>query len=235
MEDKRMQRAHELIREGEYAAARAILVTVNTPRAREWIAGIDARMPRPIHTDTSQLDSHVAPKRRRWIYALIGIGVLIVVGAALPKANGPVGGTGRTTSVPTRGPISTSTQVYTRVAPTVASAPTLPATDAPTPNASTTPIILSYAGTGDEVFGPVEIPAGLYRAVFTSTGFGAVKVRVIEGKCSGGIFGELLFNEVRGHADEGSEAIFESDGCRALIEVSNTTEPYTLDFAEVQR
>jgi hypothetical protein len=43
MNDKRMQTAAELIRRGDFVGARALLETIDTPKAREWIKQIESR------------------------------------------------------------------------------------------------------------------------------------------------------------------------------------------------
>jgi hypothetical protein len=82
------------------------------------------------------------------------------------------------------------------------------------------------------VIGPVEIPEGVYRAIATTEGFMSASVEVIEGECEGRSFGSL-FNLFQDQATEGAEALFISEGCTAFIEISNTTEPWTLVFEKV--
>lgn len=84
------------------------------------------------------------------------------------------------------------------------------------------------------VIGPVPIPSGVYRATFTTTGFGIVDVEAVSGTCETG-FGSL-FNVSQGQADDGAQnTLTASDSCMALIQVSNTREPWTLEFETLVR
>lgn len=87
---------------------------------------------------------------------------------------------------------------------------------------------LSFEGDSNQVLGPVEIPAGVYRATVTTDGYMVSDLTVMDGTCEAGIMGLFLLTE--GRATDGAETVVESEGCTALIEISNTTAPWTLVF-----
>lgn len=95
---------------------------------------------------------------------------------------------------------------------------------------------LVFEGAQEEVIGPVEILAGIYRAVVTTEGFVAVSVVPLTGECGAGTrMSALVFNQSSGEASSGAEVIFTSTGCEALIEISNlSSPPYTLEFQLVR-
>lgn len=77
----------------------------------------------------------------------------------------------------------------------------------------------------------VEIPRGIYRAVFTTTGYGAVELDPVSGDCGAAPnFSRLLFNVARGGATRGAEALLGSTGCTAILSTSNHSNPWTLRF-----
>lgn len=77
------------------------------------------------------------------------------------------------------------------------------------------------------VIGPVEIPAGVYKAIATTEAAMIVQVDLVDGECEGRGFGSL-FNLTGGQGADGAEALFMSEGCTVLISISNTREPWTL-------
>ncbi|MFQ3568729.1 MAG: hypothetical protein SNJ59_17210 [Aggregatilineales bacterium] len=92
---------------------------------------------------------------------------------------------------------------------------------------------LEFTGSRDEVIGPVEIPAGLYRAVIQSRGSVSIRIEPIDGDCSASrsFFSDSVFSIFSsGTAPEGDEALFYSSGCLTFIEASFVRAPYTLRF-----
>jgi hypothetical protein len=98
---------------------------------------------------------------------------------------------------------------------------------------------LSFTGKAAKVIGPVEIPAGTYRAIATTTGAIAVVVNATEGKCAAGgkdflVFEtSQLFNLSKGEETESAEGLFSSTGCTALLEVFGVQADWTLAFEKV--
>lgn len=89
---------------------------------------------------------------------------------------------------------------------------------------------LMFSGDGDRVVDPMEIPAGLYRLVYTADSngsfvFGSVEARLINGDCTDG----LLIN-FAGDSTNTAETLFESGGCMVIFEVGNTQTPWTVHF-----
>lgn len=79
------------------------------------------------------------------------------------------------------------------------------------------------------VIGPVRFPDGLYIATVETDGFFALQITEIEGTCEPRR-GSSLFNLGSGDGESGASATLETDGCVALLEISNVTESWTLHF-----
>lgn len=220
MSKAKLVASKELIAERHYDAARAVLETIDEDEiAKRLLKQIpQARSNRINLRSCSTL-----------VGVLLGgivIGTLIGNSSAVPTS------VFVPTITETLGPSPTITDTpFPTPTPTVTLAPTNTATVAPTE----TPTPLVFNGTGSTVIGPVNIPVGLYRATFTTGGFGAVTITTSEGECGAGsgFLTPGLFNEMAGEATNGAEAVFTSRGCRALIEVSNVQEPWTLVFEAV--
>lgn len=78
------------------------------------------------------------------------------------------------------------------------------------------------------VIGPVDIPDGIYRATVKTDGFFIGKIEPVAGECLTGTLG--LFNLSQGISTDGASSLVGSVECRGLIQISNTTEPWTLEF-----
>lgn len=94
---------------------------------------------------------------------------------------------------------------------------------------------LSFSGDKDTVIGPVDIPAGTYRATATTAGYIIVHISALSGECGAGTRGssDRLFSNSEGEATNGAESILISKACNALLEVSNITAPWTLEFEKL--
>ena len=90
---------------------------------------------------------------------------------------------------------------------------------------------LSFSSAVDgmsPLLGPVNFPAGFYRATLTTDGHGIVKFTDIDGDCGAGF---ALFNISAGQGDDGAQKMMATpEGCTAFIEISNTRNPWTLTF-----
>jgi hypothetical protein len=124
------------------------------------------------------------------------------------------------TIVPSSTPLPTNT-----VPPTNTPLPTntaIPPTPIP-------PIVFSSNTEGMQpVIGPIDIPTGFYEVTATTNGFFIGEIETVGGTCTTGTMG--LFNLSQGIANAGAETWFASENCRALIQVSNTQEAWTLEF-----
>jgi len=89
---------------------------------------------------------------------------------------------------------------------------------------------LSWEGSDDSLIGPVELPGGHYRATVTTDGFFIAELTALDGECDDGSFIGLpvIFTLFDGEASDGAEALVVSEGCSALLEISNTSAPWTL-------
>lgn len=76
------------------------------------------------------------------------------------------------------------------------------------------------------VIGPIEIPAGIYRATATTDAYFILHVIIVDGDCDDG----SLFNFTEGEGVDGAESVFRSETCSVLLETDNTDEPWTLQF-----
>lgn len=94
--------------------------------------------------------------------------------------------------------------------------------------------LLSYSSAelgSEPVIGPIDFPDGLYTVKVVTDGFFILQLEELEGRCEGGI--GALFNLSQGIATEGASALFGSLDCRGLLQVSNVTKPWTLEFYEI--
>ena len=89
---------------------------------------------------------------------------------------------------------------------------------------------LFFSGQADKLTDPFVLPAGVYRVHFTTQGFGAAEVIVLDRSDSD----RLLFNLASGDASEGASTVYRSGGSRIMIQFSNITAPYKLVFERIQ-
>jgi len=87
---------------------------------------------------------------------------------------------------------------------------------------------LTWEGDSETLIGPVRIPEGYYRATVTTDGYFITKLTAIDGECSGSSSFMPLFNLSGEQASDGAEALVMSEGCSALLEISNISAPWTL-------
>jgi hypothetical protein len=95
---------------------------------------------------------------------------------------------------------------------------------------------LDFEGTANTVSDPVEIPAGLWRVTITTEGYIILSVMVLDGTCEAqGIYGaDTLASLSRGQGVDGSDVLFMSEGCTAIWQTQNVTDPYTVTFQRMQ-
>lgn len=89
---------------------------------------------------------------------------------------------------------------------------------------------LDFEGTAEIVTDSVYIPAGIYRVTVTTEGYFIMHETVLSGSCK---FSRLGLNVSAGDATQGAQALFNSDGCTLLWEISNVTAPYTVSFEKM--
>lgn len=89
---------------------------------------------------------------------------------------------------------------------------------------------LVFSGDSYEVIGPVKIPSGVYRVVFTTDYFGTILQETIAGDC--GLSGIVASSGREGEASQGNESIFTSENCQMLLE-SKINAPWQLRFEKV--
>ncbi len=79
------------------------------------------------------------------------------------------------------------------------------------------------------VIGPVLFPDGLYRATVTTNDYLTLRIETLSGDCDPG-GGRALFILSADDASDGAQAVFRSDSCAALIEISRVDEDWELSF-----
>lgn len=237
----RLQVARELIQEKEFAAARAVLETIEYDEtAQKWLA----KLPTP----PASPEARRMQNGRRYLTPLLILIVGIVIGTLIDttpsRPQVAAAPTPRATDTPaaspTAGPSPTITETPTptlTLTPTITPSPTVTPTATATNAPTLTPVPLIFSDTSASVVGPVTIEAGTYRVTFTTNGFGSVQLTVSSGECAptsglGSLTG-LLFNMMSGDAASGAEALFKSEGCVVLMELSNITEAWTLKFEKI--
>ena len=87
-----------------------------------------------------------------------------------------------------------------------------------------------FSGHADTLTDPFSLPAGVYRVHFTTQGFGAAEVIVLDGSDSD----KLLFNLAPGDASEGASTLYRSQGSRIMIQFSNISAPFKLVFEQIE-
>jgi hypothetical protein len=88
---------------------------------------------------------------------------------------------------------------------------------------------MSFEGKGARVLGPLDFEKGYYKVTVTTAGFFISKLNVVSGKCEG-----ADFNIFSGGANEGTETLLKSEGCKVLIELSNISKPWKLIFEPIE-
>lgn len=96
-----------------------------------------------------------------------------------------------------------------------------------------------WEGDSDQVIGPIEIPEGIYRVEVETDGFFIMDITTLNGECGPTGFGTNVFNlfesDLAG-SSEGrvSQATVQSEGCEAILEISNVAMgDYTLTFEKL--
>jgi hypothetical protein len=87
-----------------------------------------------------------------------------------------------------------------------------------------------FPGQADMLTDPFVLPAGVYRVHFTTEGFGAVEVIVLDGSDRD----KLLFNLAPGDASEDASTVYRSHRSRIMIQFSNISAPYMLLFERIE-
>jgi hypothetical protein len=91
-----------------------------------------------------------------------------------------------------------------------------------------------FEGKKQTVLGPIEFPAGVYKAVAKTTGNMFAILTPTDGECGQGPgHSSNLFLISEGDATDGAETVFSSNGCTVLIEVSEIQADWSLSFERV--
>ncbi len=209
MSKARLAAAKELIQEKEYAAARAVLETISWDEtAEKWLERLPpAEVQKPA----------ASTSRRRWLWPLVMFIVGLVLGVIAGGDNRQTQVAAVPTLTETSGPSPTPSLTETaQPTATITDTPkptaTIPPTETPmpstTPAPTVTPAPLIFNGTANTVIGPIQIPAGVYRATATTAGFFIASVTATEGECGAGSSFLLpgLFILSAGEATNGAEA-----------------------------
>lgn len=85
-------------------------------------------------------------------------------------------------------------------------------------------------GSNSTVIGPVIFPVGIYTVTATTPGYMTVRIEEIAGGC-GIIPLSMIISE--GNAANGAQEVMrvEDEPCNALLQISNLTEAWTLQFS----
>jgi len=87
-----------------------------------------------------------------------------------------------------------------------------------------------FSGHANMLTDPFVLPAGVYRVHFTTEGFGAVEIIVLDGSDSK----KLLFNFAPGDASEGASTFYRAQGSWIMVQFSNISAPYKLVFERIE-
>lgn len=85
------------------------------------------------------------------------------------------------------------------------------------------------------VIGPLDFEAGTWIVTYTSKDYGIVELTAIDGDCGGYDSEFTLISVSAGEADRGAEEVLQTpEDCSALIQISNVSEGWTLEFELVK-
>jgi hypothetical protein len=92
-----------------------------------------------------------------------------------------------------------------------------------------TPVVTSFSGDAGALTDPFTLPAGVYRATLTTPGYCIVHVVPVA------VPDDMtyLFNCSAGDATAGESTLYVSDGSRVMLEFSNVSAPYSLQFEAI--
>ena len=76
--------------------------------------------------------------------------------------------------------------------------------------------------------GPVQIPLGIYQANLKTNGDITINVTSLEGECEAAPLFDLSSGQAI--APVGANVIFQSGECIAMVDITNATDPWTLQF-----
>lgn len=89
----------------------------------------------------------------------------------------------------------------------------------------------AFKDKAQRLIGPIDFPVGTYRATAKTDGYMIVTVTPAGGKCGQGQYMDSsLFLITSGQATDGAETLFVSQGCTAMVEVSNVQGDWSLKF-----
>lgn len=87
--------------------------------------------------------------------------------------------------------------------------------------------VLEMSGdTGGVVYGPADFPTGLYRMTLAGELGVSATIQAVSGTC----YGTYIYIGEQGQTEE----VFESQNCRALVEISQSSNPWSLTWEPVQ-
>jgi hypothetical protein len=92
-----------------------------------------------------------------------------------------------------------------------------------------TPVVLHFEGDAGTLTDPFTLPAGVYRATLTTTGYCIVHVVPVAAPADI----TYLFACSAGEATAGESALYVSDSSRIMLEFSNVSAPYALTFEAI--
>jgi hypothetical protein len=87
-----------------------------------------------------------------------------------------------------------------------------------------TPVVLHFEGEAGMLTDPFTLPAGVYRATLTTTGYCIVHVVPVAAPADI----TYLFACSAGEATAGESVLYVSDSSRIMLEFSNVSAPYAL-------
>ncbi len=94
---------------------------------------------------------------------------------------------------------------------------------------------MSFSGSTNGVIGPVELPKGIYKSIVDTTGFLSATITAVDGDChqGAGDFGSPILYMLTDKASN-AQAVINSKGCTALIEVTTVQAEWTLRIEKIK-
>ena len=94
---------------------------------------------------------------------------------------------------------------------------------------------MAFSGNTNGVIGPIELPAGIYKAVADTTGFLSATINAIDGDChqGAGDFGSPVLYMLTDKAAN-AQSIINSKGCTAIIEITVVQADWNLHIERIK-
>lgn len=94
---------------------------------------------------------------------------------------------------------------------------------------------LSFSGKTNAVIGPIDLPAGIYKAIADTSGFLSATITAVDGDChqGAGDYGSPALFMLMDKSTN-AQSVINSKGCSALIEVTVVQAEWTMRIEKIK-